>query len=142
MLSGIRYRLWVCNTRILDHMPVILQVDNEFRKVSYPFKFNSVWLEDTYFVDLVRTKWNGLLGTEILSPMDALSKKLKKLKILVEIWERKKKRETKDDLVNLERDLDILYTSHPWGFEKEDETLLVMEKERRKLVIMNQEEET
>jgi len=88
-----------------------------------------VWLEDPDFVDLVIKKWNGLLGTEILSPMDALSKNLKKLKILVEIWERKKKRETKDDLVNLERDLDILYTYHPWGFEKEDETLLVMEKE-------------
>jgi hypothetical protein len=46
LMSRIRYRSWVCNTKILDHMPVILQVDNEFRKVSYPFKFKSVWLED------------------------------------------------------------------------------------------------
>lgn len=77
-----------------------------------------MWLENPDFVDLVRTKWNGLLGTEILSPLDALAKKLKKLKILVAIWERKKKQETKEELVNLERDLDTLYIIHP-GFGEE-----------------------
>jgi hypothetical protein len=92
LMSGIRYRSWVCNTKISDHMPVILHVENDIRKVSYPFKFNSVWLEDPYFVELVRTNWNGLLGNEILSPMDSLAKKLKKLKSLVVIGKERRNR--------------------------------------------------
>jgi hypothetical protein len=45
--------------------------------------------------------------------MDALVKMLKALKSLVINWERKKKVETKEELVKIERDLDTLYTNHP-----------------------------
>jgi len=90
-MSGIRYRSWVYNSNISNHMPVILDMENDVRKVRYPFKFNSVCLEDTYLVEIVRTNWNGLLGNEILSSMDYLAKNLKKLKFLVANWERKKK---------------------------------------------------
>jgi hypothetical protein len=83
VMSWIRYRNWVCNSNISDNMPVILHVENEIRKVCYPFKFNSVWIEEPEFVDLVRENWNGLLGNEILNPMDALAKKLRILKSLV-----------------------------------------------------------
>lgn len=44
--------------------------------------------------------------------------------------------------MNLERDLETLYTSHPRGFEKEVEKALVIEKKQRKMVILNREEET
>jgi len=71
---------------------VILHIENDIRKVSYPFKFNSVWLEDPYFVELFRTNWNGLLGNEILSPMDSLQKNLKKLKSLVPNWKERRNR--------------------------------------------------
>jgi hypothetical protein len=59
-MLGIRYKTWVCNSKISNHMPVILHVENEIGKVSYPFKFNLVWLEDPEFVDLVSENWNGL----------------------------------------------------------------------------------
>jgi hypothetical protein len=141
-LSGIRYRTWVCNSNISDHMPVILHLEQEIGKVCYPFKFNSVWLEEPEFVNLVRENWNGLLGNEILNPMDALVKKLKLLKSLVINWERKKKLEAKEELVKIEMDLDTMYTNFPEGFEKEEDKVLVLEKEKRKMVLLRQEEET
>jgi hypothetical protein len=77
-----------------------------------------VWLEEPEFVNLVRANWNGLLGNEILNPMDALAKKLKILKSLVVKWERKKKLETKEEPVKIEMELDTLYTNYPGGFDE------------------------
>jgi hypothetical protein len=64
-------------------MPAILHLDQGDETVIYLFKFNALWLEDPYFVNLVRTKWVGLLGTEVLNPMDSLVKKIKMLKTMV-----------------------------------------------------------
>jgi hypothetical protein len=74
--------------------------------------------------------------------MDALVKMLKALKSLVINWERKKKVETKEELVKIERDLDTLYTNHPKGFEEEAYRALVLAKEQRRLLLLTQEEET
>jgi len=38
-------------------------------------------------------------------------------------------------------DLETLYINYPGGFEKEVDKVLVLEKERRKLVILKQDEE-
>jgi hypothetical protein len=108
--SGLRYKTWVCNVKISDHMPVILHMEQVKDHVNYPFKFNIVWLNDPEFVDLVRSNWNGLLGTKSLNPMESLVKKLKLPKLLVIVWERKKKDDAKEELVQLELDLDTLYT--------------------------------
>jgi len=64
-MSRIRYRSWVCNTKISDHMSVILHLENDLGQTGYPFKFNSVRLEDPDFENLVRTSWNDPLGNEI-----------------------------------------------------------------------------
>jgi len=93
-------------------------------------------------VALVRSNWNGLLGTEVLNPMDSLVKKLKLLKRLVIVWERKKKVADKAEVVQLEFDLESLYSKSPGGFVLEEEKVLVMEKEKRKLLLLRQEEET
>ena len=83
VLSGIRYITWVCNSKISDHMLAILHLEQEIGKVCYPFNFNSVWVEEPKFVNLVRENWNGLLGNEILNPMDDLVKKINILKSMV-----------------------------------------------------------
>jgi len=41
-LSGLRYRSWVGNINVFDHMPVILHLEQEKEKYIYPFKFNYV----------------------------------------------------------------------------------------------------
>jgi hypothetical protein len=53
-----------------------------------------------------------------------------------------KKLKSKEELVQLEVDLDILYSTFPGGFEGEDERKLVTEKEKRKLELLKKEEET
>jgi hypothetical protein len=111
-------------------MSVILHLEKDTGQIGYPFKFNSVWLDEPDFVNLVRTSWNGLLGNETLTPMDALVKKIKVLKSLVINWERKKKLAAKEELAKIERELDTLYTNYPEGFEKEEDNVLVLEKEK------------
>jgi hypothetical protein len=74
--------------------------------------------------------------------MDSLVKKLKLLKSMMIKWEKKKNLEAKEELVKFELELDTLYSNHPGGFEKEEEKVLIAEKEQRKLFLMRQEEET
>jgi hypothetical protein len=50
-------------------MPILLQLDSGSDIVSYPFKFNAVWMEDQDFVSLVKNSWADLLGIEVLPPM-------------------------------------------------------------------------
>jgi hypothetical protein len=45
-LSGYIYRTWVVNVNIFDHMSMIFQLDKEQGKIRYPFKFNSVYLDE------------------------------------------------------------------------------------------------
>jgi hypothetical protein len=62
-LSRMRYRTWVCNLKVSDHLPVILHLESDNEKIFYPFKFKSIWLEDPELVNFVRTNWDGILGT-------------------------------------------------------------------------------
>jgi len=74
--------------------------------------------------------------------MDSLVKKLKLLKSLVTKWERKKKSKAREEFIMIEFDLDNFYTNYPGGLEKEIDKVIVLELERRKLVLLRQEEET
>jgi hypothetical protein len=67
---------------------------------------------------------------------------LKSLKSLVTKWEKNKKLKSKEELVQIEVDLDILYSTFPGGFVQDDEREWVTEKEGRKLELLKQEEET
>jgi hypothetical protein len=60
---GIRYRSWICNDKISNHMPTMLQLEFGSDIVHYPFKFNAVWMEDQDFVSFFRNNWADLLGT-------------------------------------------------------------------------------
>jgi hypothetical protein len=130
------------NEKISDHLPVLLQLDSGSDIVRYPFKFNAIWLEDQDFVSLVKNSWVDLLGTKVLPPMESLVKKLKRLKNLVIVWERKKKAEGKKELVQLDSELDELYSEFPGGFVEDKVKISVLDKEQRKMVLLKQEEET
>jgi hypothetical protein len=47
-----------------------------------------------------------------------------------------------EEFLQLEFDLDTLYSDFPGGIEKDDDKVLVLEKEKRKLFLLTQEEET
>ena len=72
--------------------------------------------------------------------MDKLVQKLKSLKSLVIKWEKNNNLKSKEESVQLEVDLDFLYTTFPGGFEGEDERNLVAEKEKRKSELLKKEE--
>jgi hypothetical protein len=74
--------------------------------------------------------------------MDLLVNKIKRIKILVTVWERKKNDEGKKELVQLELELEKLYSNFPTEFVEEKDKLLVLDKEQRKLVLLKQEEDT
>jgi len=102
-LLGLKYNTCLCQQKISDHVTVVLHMEIEQGKVKYPFKFNSIWLQDLELVNFVRNHWIGILGAEVLNPMDTLTKRLKLLKGLVIKWERKKKMEAKGELIKLEQ---------------------------------------
>jgi hypothetical protein len=90
----------------------------------------------------VRNHWNGFLGIEILNPMDSLKKRLRILKGLVIKWERKKKLIARGELLKIEEELELLYSNNPGGIEKEEDKVIVIGLEKRKLILLRQEEET
>jgi hypothetical protein len=69
------------------------------------------------------------IGNEGTKPMDSLVKKLKILKSLVITSEKKKKLEAREELKKLEMELDSYYSNHLGGFEKEEDKVIVLEKE-------------
>jgi hypothetical protein len=60
--------------------------------------------------------------------MDSLVKKIKRIKSMVTIWERKKMAEDKKELVQLELEMDKLYSDFLGGFMEEKDKLLVLDK--------------
>jgi len=123
-------------------MPVLLELESGNDFVKYPFKFNVIWLDDQDFVSLIQNSWADLLGRKVLPPMEDLVKKLKRMKCLVIVWERKKKVEGKHELVQLETDLEELYSSFPRGFVEEEVKNSVLVKEQRKMILLKQYEDT
>jgi hypothetical protein len=68
--------------------------------------------------------------------METLVKNLKLLKALVYNLEKKKKHEAKEELVKIEFELDLLYFNLLGGFYKEEDKVLIVEKEQRKLLLL------
>jgi hypothetical protein len=51
------YRSWVEHPFVSDHAPVFFQMEIRPRYKPFPFKFNSDWLREKEFVDLVHKTW-------------------------------------------------------------------------------------
>eukprot|EP00253_Pinus_taeda_P012560 PITA_12560 len=51
------YRQWVGSRGISDHSPIYLEITGPHIKPRAPFKFNSIWLWDTGFIEMVKTHW-------------------------------------------------------------------------------------
>jgi len=50
-------RSWVEYPFISDHAPILIQLENAPLYKVYPFKFNSIWLQEADFVKLVHLLW-------------------------------------------------------------------------------------
>jgi hypothetical protein len=126
--SGLNFRTWVVNVKLSDHMPVVFQLEPNQQKQKIPFKFNSMWLKDSDFSLLVCSNWHKMEEFDSTFPMVNLVSKLKSLKSLVIKWEKNKKLESKEEPVQLEVDMDILYSTFPRGIVGDDEREIVIDK--------------
>ena len=55
-----RFKYWMANVVVSDHMPIFLNVDVVSNIIEYPFKFNHQWNEEESFTSLVGDKWEAL----------------------------------------------------------------------------------
>lgn len=55
---------WVETEGEYDHSWIILQIGSKNKKPPTAFKFNSTWLEDQEFCDIVRTEWHSFDATQ------------------------------------------------------------------------------
>lgn len=94
---------------------MILQIESSWDRIKIPFKFNFVWLGENDFGNIVRGHWNYFREEEISSPMLLLVEKLKNLKSIVPKWEKNCKRALKNELCQIEENLDKIYAQNICG---------------------------
>lgn len=80
----------IVNNYTSDHHPIILTWCRGDTRFGIPFKFNRVWVEDPNFEALIRAHWKWERVAN-LSPMADILKRLRALKEVVKVWERRKK---------------------------------------------------
>jgi hypothetical protein len=71
-----------------DHAPVLLQLDVTPLYKAYPFKFNSNWLMEQDFEDLVLALWNDQKFLTESNKQNRLVWKLKELKEATKKWKK------------------------------------------------------
>ena len=96
-----RFFCWSYNSRVLDHTPIVLQLDMDKRKQFFPFNFNHVWLEEKGFIKFVEDSWGSSQKNLDASPMYKLVKNLNSLCRAVFDWEKKKKLSLREDIMQI-----------------------------------------
>jgi len=140
--SLFRYRSWSINSMLFDHKLVALQLFEEEKVVSYPFKFNFVWQEHDDFSQLVLSHYNSFYLDEDTYKMDYLVKKLSSLKSKVILWEKQKKRQLRQDLFHIEDQLEAFYAHQGPGLFSDQDIIYAKELEAKRTQILSIEEES
>jgi hypothetical protein len=137
-----RFRTWIVSTNIFDHFRVVLQFEVANDKIKYPFKFNSIWLANQEFGELVRNHRDSLRRETNKSPMCLLVSKLKCLKSAVINWEKIWKKTLKKYLCQIEQTLESMFSQNVSGIFSTQERLVIQELEQKKSNILKKEAKT
>jgi hypothetical protein len=86
-----RFRSWVELPYFSDHVPIFFQLNNGYRLVAYPFKFNHAILKDESFGVLVQSVWNAPYLYSVAGAQRKLLHKLINLKNHTKSWQAQKK---------------------------------------------------
>jgi hypothetical protein len=97
--SPLIFRQWVGSRGESNHHPIFLEVVGGSRKSMSPFKFNSAWLKEEEFLNLVKELWNPIIQEEWAMVQFSQNLFLKKATI---DWARKKKQLDEHELINTE----------------------------------------
>lgn len=91
MSQHLQSQQWVDWGGESDHNPIMLEIRSEVRKPPSPFKFNSAWISDPSFYDIVKSIWNPL--SDRVGVWDGFSfmENLKRLKKRTLCWAKQEK---------------------------------------------------
>jgi len=86
-----RIRQWVGSGGISNHRPIYLETVDNNNKIKSPFKFNSSWLKDPSYIQLVTDFWqnNRIMENENLT--EGFIRKLTELKRVSKHWAHQKR---------------------------------------------------
>ena len=73
---------------MLDHLPVLLQIQNSEMKPTAPFKFNPAWLLEEGYQKLIGDTWSKLEVNPNITFMKQLSDNLLKVRKVSKPWAR------------------------------------------------------
>eukprot|EP00253_Pinus_taeda_P004125 PITA_04125 len=113
LMTFSHYRQWVGSSGISDHSPIYLEITALSIKPRAPFKFNSVWLHDLSFIEMVKAHWAHNPPSQHLSKAAAFYHKLLLLKNLTIKWAKDKNPKDNQTLSVVEVDLDQKETWRP-----------------------------
>lgn len=127
---------------ILDHHPVILQVNRGIHKIQYPYKFNYTWLREQEFNTLIREQWSKLPSKFFDSLSQNLVNKIKFLKSIVIKWEIDCKKALKVDIMKIEEEIENIYNSYSTSIIPLMDKIRLLELEIKKSHYLKFEENT
>jgi len=81
-----RIRKWVGSGGISDHRPIFLEFSDIQNRIKSPFKFNSSWLKDPSYIQMVTDYWQSHPITEEENFSEGFIRKLSLLKRISKIW--------------------------------------------------------
>ena len=79
---------WVEVGGMLDHLLVLLQIQNPETKPAAPFKFNHAWMKEEDYHKLIGNTWKPLEGNPNVSYMKQLAESLQEVKRVSKPWSR------------------------------------------------------
>ncbi|XP_035542866.1 uncharacterized protein LOC118345331, partial [Juglans regia] len=102
-----------------DHAPILIKLEAESVSYGYPaFKFHQTWVTHDSFLDCVANAWEDGIADH---GMARLARKLKKLKQILQIWNREVFGNTGQNIQHLEDRLSRLEIKLQEGNNDEDE---------------------
>ena len=129
------------NVGISDHLPICLRLKEGAHRLDYSFKFNHSWIEDEVFTSLIKNKWLSMFQLPQYSSMQLMSFKLREIEDEVSLWERNKKLELKQELVNIEEGILIRFKNNSsWIFSQLDKDQLSLLDGRKTRILVVEEE--
>jgi len=100
------YRSWVAYPFISDHALVLLQLENTPFFIAYPFKFNSLWLKEVEFAQIVHDVWLDQNFLQEAGVQRRLVWRLISLKNQTKHWAKQQRLRKLSKLEKLEEDIE------------------------------------
>eukprot|EP00253_Pinus_taeda_P002292 PITA_02292 len=128
----------IANEYSSDHRPIVLEWRELQYRREYYFKFNGIFLEDKSFNDVITNKWMDMKGSAS-ALFSTFREKIQCLKKTAKVWQSQKIKQDKEELLNIQKELDAITSStfHCMSFEKK---IHIRALEKRKHMLLLREE--